>query len=105
MQHQHQKCQQQQGGSCDEPIRQRDSHDGAGALEEGYDTFMDDKKEKSVGVSSSLRRRLLNLKKNITSSVGEYLPNTLSELWETLHSLNFQRAVRGILSRQAGAHF
>ena len=78
-----------------------DNRGGAGALEEGYDTLMDGKKKKSARVSSSLRRRLLNLTKNITSSVGGYLPNTLSEMRETLHSLNFQRAVRhgGILER------
>ncbi|KAN0133367.1 hypothetical protein V8E53_008807 [Lactarius tabidus] len=40
--------------------------------------FMDDKK-KSVGVSSSLRRPSLNPTKNITSSVGRYLP-----MWKPL---------------------
>ncbi len=55
-----------------------DSRDGAGALEGGYDAFMDDKKKKSGGVSSSLRRRSLNLTKNITNS---------------------QRAARGVSSR------
>jgi autophagy-related protein 18 len=79
-----------------------DSRDGAGALEGGYDAFMDDKKKKSAGMSSSLRRRLLNLTKNITSSVGGYLPNTLTEMWEpsrdfgTLHSSNSQRVARGV---------
>ena len=59
-----------------------DSREGAGALEGGYDAFVDDKKKKSGGMSSSLRRRSLHLTKNITSSVGGYLPNTLTEMWE-----------------------
>jgi autophagy-related protein 18 len=66
-----------------------DSRDGAGALEGGYDAFMDDKKKKSAGVSSSLRRRSLNLTKNITSSVGGYLPNTLTEMWEPSRDFAF----------------
>ncbi|KAH9171549.1 WD40 repeat-like protein [Lactarius sanguifluus] len=66
-----------------------DSRDGAGALEGGYDAFMDDKKKKSGGVSSSLRRRSLNLTKNITSSVGGYLPNTLTEMWEPSRDFAF----------------
>ena len=66
-----------------------DSRDGAGALEGGYDAFMDDKKKKNAGVSSSLRRRSLNLTKNITSSVGGYLPNTLTEMWEPSRDFAF----------------
>ena len=66
-----------------------DSRDGAGALEGGYDAFMDDKKKKSAGVSSSLRRRSMNLTKNITSSVGGYLPNTLTEMWEPSRDFAF----------------
>jgi len=59
-----------------------DSREGAGALEGGYDAFVDDKKKKSGGMSSSFRRRSLHLTKNITSSVGGYLPNMLTEMWE-----------------------
>ncbi|KAH9164586.1 WD40 repeat-like protein [Lactarius sanguifluus] len=55
-----------------------DSRDGAGALEGG-----------AGGVSSSLRRRSLNLTKNITSSVGGYLPNTLTEMWEPSRDFAF----------------
>ena len=66
-----------------------DSRDGAGALEGGYDAFMDDKKKKNAGVSSSLRRRSMNLTKNITSSVGGYLPNTLTEMWEPSRDFAF----------------
>jgi len=49
---------------------------------------MDDKK-KNAGVSSSLRRRSLNLTKDITSSVGGYLPNTLTEMLEPLRHFAF----------------
>ncbi|KAI0312595.1 WD40 repeat-like protein [Amylostereum chailletii] len=62
------------------PAGSIDSREGAGAMEGGYDAFIDDKKKN--GVSSSLRRRSLHLTKNLTSSVGGYLPNTLTELWE-----------------------
>ena len=66
-----------------------DSREGAGALEGGYDAFVDDQKKKSAGVSSSLRRRSLHLTKNITSSVGGYLPNTLTEMWEPSRDFAF----------------
>ena len=66
-----------------------DSREGAGAMEGGYDAFVDDKKKKSGGVSSSLRRRSLHLTKNITSSVGGYLPNTLTEMWEPSRDFAF----------------
>jgi autophagy-related protein 18 len=66
-----------------------DSREGAGALERGYDAFVDDKKKKSGGVSSNLRRRSLHLTKNITSSVGGYLPNTLTEMWEPSRDFAF----------------
>ncbi|KAI0297412.1 WD40 repeat-like protein [Russula brevipes] len=66
-----------------------DSREGAGALEGGYDAFVDDKKKKSGGMSSSLRRRSLHLTKNITSSVGGYLPNTLTEMWEPSRDFAF----------------
>ncbi|KAI0052038.1 WD40 repeat-like protein [Auriscalpium vulgare] len=65
-----------------------DSREGAGALEGGYDAFVDDKKKKG-SVSSSLRRKSLHLTKNITSSVGGYLPNTLTEMWEPSRDFAF----------------
>lgn len=40
-------------------------------------------------VSSALRRRSLKLTKNITSSVGGYLPNTLTEIWEPSRDFAF----------------
>jgi autophagy-related protein 18 len=66
-----------------------DSREGAGAMEGGYDAFVDDKKKKSGGVSSTLRRRSMHLTKNITSSVGGYLPNTLTEMWEPSRDFAF----------------
>ncbi|KAL5521724.1 TRL1 [Sanghuangporus sanghuang] len=57
-----------------------DSRDGAQGMEGGYEAFIDGKKSGSM--SSFLRRRSLKLTKNITSSVGGYLPNTLTEMWE-----------------------
>ncbi|THH10620.1 hypothetical protein EW145_g1196 [Phellinidium pouzarii] len=58
-----------------------DSHDGTQGMEGGYEAYIDGKK-KSGGVSQVLRRRSMKLTKNITSSVGGYLPNTLTEMWE-----------------------
>ncbi|VDC05881.1 unnamed protein product [Peniophora sp. CBMAI 1063] len=62
------------------PVPSVDSREGAGAMEGGYDAFIDGKKK--GGVSSSVRRRSLNLTKSLTSSVGGYLPNTFTEMWE-----------------------
>ncbi|KAI0026830.1 WD40 repeat-like protein [Vararia minispora EC-137] len=61
------------------PAPSIDSREGSSALEGGYDAFADGKKG---GVSSSVRRRSLHLTKTLTSSVGGYLPHTLTELWE-----------------------
>ena len=46
--------------------------------------FIDQQIEHITDVNhrSSLRRRSLHLTKNFTSSVGGYLPNTLTEMWE-----------------------
>ena len=57
-----------------------DNCDGAGALEEGYDTLMEARQDEERGVSSSLSRRSPHLTKNITSSDGRYLPNMLTEM-------------------------
>lgn len=67
-----------------------DSRDvSAQGLDAGYDAFIEKKKNGSV--SSSLRRRSLHLTKNITSSVGGYLPNTLTEMWEPSRDFAFLR--------------
>ncbi|KAI0074229.1 WD40 repeat-like protein [Panus rudis PR-1116 ss-1] len=63
---------------------------GAQGLDGGYDAFVEKKKNGS-SVSSSLRRRSLHLTKNLTSSVGVYLPNTLTEIWEPSRDFAFLR--------------
>ncbi|KAI0646686.1 WD40 repeat-like protein [Trametes meyenii] len=57
-----------------------DSREGSQGLDGGYDAYVDKKKGNTV--SSTLRRKSLHLTKNLTSSVGGYLPNTLTEMWE-----------------------
>jgi len=52
----------------------------AGGLEGGYEAFIDGKKKSGVG--SSLKKRSLHLTKGLTSSVGGYLPNSFTEMWE-----------------------
>ncbi|KAH7882253.1 WD40 repeat-like protein [Phlebopus sp. FC_14] len=71
-----------------ESVDSRDPDDGRGAGD--YDSFVDERK-KSGGVSTSLRRRSLHLTKSLSSSVGGYLPNTLTELWEPARDFAFLR--------------
>ncbi|KIJ63104.1 hypothetical protein HYDPIDRAFT_92917 [Hydnomerulius pinastri MD-312] len=71
-----------------ESVDSRDQDDGRGAGD--YDSFVDERK-KSGGVSTSLRRRSLHLTKSLSSSVGGYLPNTLTELWEPSRDFAFLR--------------
>ncbi|KAI0327639.1 WD40 repeat-like protein [Cubamyces sp. BRFM 1775] len=66
-----------------------DSREGSQGLDGGYDAFVD--KKKGVSVSSTLRRKSLHLTKNLTSSVGGYLPNTLTEMWEPSRDFAFLR--------------
>jgi len=49
-------------------------------LDGGYDAFIE--KKKGGGVSSSLRKKSMQVTKSLTHSVGGYLPNTLTEMWE-----------------------
>ncbi|EKM56318.1 uncharacterized protein PHACADRAFT_172055 [Phanerochaete carnosa HHB-10118-sp] len=51
------------------PSNSIDSREGTSGLDGGYE-------------ASSLRRRSLHLTKNLTSSVGGYLPSALTEAWE-----------------------
>ncbi|KAI0341329.1 WD40 repeat-like protein [Trametopsis cervina] len=69
-------------------IDSRESASGAG-LEGGYEAFVD--KKKSNSVSSSIRRRSLHLTKNLTSSVGGYLPSAITEVWEPSRDFAFLR--------------
>jgi len=76
-----------------------DSQDSrnVGGLEGGYEAYIDGKKSSSVSYvtlvlttisnsniprRSSLRRKSLGLTKGIAGSMGGYLPNTLTEMWE-----------------------
>ncbi|KAI0703305.1 WD40 repeat-like protein [Earliella scabrosa] len=66
-----------------------DSREGSQGLDGGYDAYVD--KKKSSSVSSTLRRKSAHLTKNLTSSVGGYLPNTLTEMWEPSRDFAFLR--------------
>ncbi|KAF7437592.1 autophagy protein [Pleurotus ostreatus] len=61
------------------PVSQTGSNEShGGPLEGGYEA----KKGSSSGVSSSLRRKSMQLSKTLTHSVGGYLPNTVTEMWD-----------------------
>ncbi|KAN0059720.1 autophagy protein [Thecaphora frezii] len=47
----------------------------------GYEAFIDGKK-KGGGLSGTLKRRSMALGRGVAGSVGGYLPNTLTEMWE-----------------------
>jgi autophagy-related protein 18 len=69
-------------------VDSRDPDDGRGAGD--YDSFVDERK-KSSSVSSVLRRRSMHLTKSLSSSVGGYLPNTITEIWEPTRDFAFLR--------------
>ncbi|PPQ91069.1 hypothetical protein CVT25_014737 [Psilocybe cyanescens] len=67
-----------------------ESVDGATqGLDGGYEAFIEKKKGNSV--SSSLRRRSMQMTKSLTHSMGGYLPNTLTEMWEPSRDFAFLR--------------
>ena len=87
-----------------------DSREGSQGLDGGYDSYVERKKGGSVSYvysvswhvhpvvhvrprccRSTLRRKSLHLTKNLTSSVGGYLPNTLTEMWEPSRDFAFLR--------------
>lgn len=72
------------------PMESVDSRDPEDARTGDYDSFVDERK-KSNSVSSVIRRRSLHLTKSISTSVGGYLPNTLTELWEPARDFAFLR--------------
>ena len=45
----------------------------------------------ALRIRSTLRRKSAHLTKNLTSSVGGYLPNTLTEMWEPSRDFAFLR--------------
>ncbi|KAF8814428.1 WD40 repeat-like protein [Phlegmacium glaucopus] len=59
------------------------------SLEGGYESFIEKKKSKSI--SSSFNRRSLQLTKSLTHSMGGYLPNSLTEMWEPSRDFAFLR--------------
>ncbi|GBE89254.1 WD40 repeat-like protein [Sparassis latifolia] len=71
------------------PSESLDSREGSQGLDGGYEAYVD--KKKTGSVSSALRRRSMHLTKNLTSSVGGYLPNTLTEMWEPSRDFAFLR--------------
>ncbi|KAG5641322.1 hypothetical protein DXG03_005491, partial [Asterophora parasitica] len=71
------------------PPESIDSREGVQGLDAGYDAFIE--KKKSGSVSSSLRRKSMQLSKSLTHSVGGYLPNTLTEMWEPSRDFAFLR--------------
>lgn len=54
----------------------------------GYEAFIDDKK-KSGGLGGSIRKRSMALGRNLSGSVGGYLPNSLAEMWEPSRDFAF----------------
>jgi len=73
------------GGSPSSPSGSLDSREGPSGMEGGYEAFIDGKKKNGSG----LRVRSLHLTRNLTSSMGGYLPNTLTELWEPSRDFAF----------------
>lgn len=57
----------------------------------GYEAFMGRRKPSSSsgGISGTLRRRSMALGRGITGSVGGYLPNSLTEMWEPSRDFAF----------------
>ncbi|KAG8991017.1 autophagy protein, partial [Tulasnella sp. 427] len=54
-----------------------DSQMGSGAMEGGYEAFIDGKKKS--GVSQSLKRRSMNMARSMAGGMGGFLPNPLAE--------------------------
>jgi len=75
------------------PTNPPESTDGGASpnasLEGGYDSFIE--KKKSMSISSSFNRRSLQLTKSLTHSMGGYLPNSFTEMWEPSRDFAFLR--------------
>jgi len=72
------------------PMESVDSRDPEDGRTGDYDSFVDERK-KNNSVSSVIRRRSMHLTKSLSSSVGGYLPNTLTEIWEPARDFAFLR--------------
>ncbi len=86
------------------PPESVDSQQGVQDLDAGYDVFVEKKKSNSVSYvfyrhlpkyfvetihRSSLRRKSVQMTKTLSHSVGGYLPNTLTEMWEPTRDFAF----------------
>ncbi|KAM6492800.1 WD40 repeat-like protein [Amanita muscaria] len=71
-----------------ESVDSREDYEG------GYEAMFEKnekKDKKKVSVSSILRRKSLQMTKSLGHSMGEYLPNTLTEMWEPARDFAFLR--------------
>jgi autophagy-related protein 18 len=64
---------------------------GGGGVDGGYEAFIEQKKSGSGGVSSIMKRRSWQVTKSLSHSMGGYLPNTLTEMWEPSRDFAFLR--------------
>ncbi|KAF8325712.1 WD40 repeat-like protein [Amanita rubescens] len=67
-----------------------DSVDSREEYEGGYEAMLE-KEKKKTSVSSILRRKSLQMTKTLGHSVGEYLPPTLTEMWEPVRDFAYLR--------------
>ncbi|KAF9257722.1 WD40 repeat-like protein [Marasmius fiardii PR-910] len=70
-------------------VNSTDDSESGSAGGGGYEAFIE--KKKSAGVSSSLRRRSLQVTKSLSHSMGGYLPNSITEMWEPSRDFAFLR--------------
>ncbi|KAG2748684.1 WD40 repeat-like protein [Suillus brevipes Sb2] len=66
---------------------QKAPREGSAGMDGGYEAFADERKRSGV----SLRRKSLQMTKSLSHSVGGYLPNTLTEMWEPSRDFAFLR--------------
>ncbi|KAJ4466318.1 WD40 repeat-like protein [Lentinula aciculospora] len=77
-------------GKLSSPSPSSDSVDTVeGGVDGGYEAFIE--KKRNGGVTSSLRKRSLQVTKTLSHSMGGYLPNTLTEMWEPSRDFAFLR--------------
>ncbi|KAF8920159.1 WD40 repeat-like protein [Mucidula mucida] len=70
--------QRKDGGSTSNG--ETDSLESREGMDGGYEEFI--LKKKNGGMSSSLRRKSLQVTKSLSHSMGGYLPNAVTEMWE-----------------------
>ncbi|TFK72835.1 WD40 repeat-like protein [Pluteus cervinus] len=71
------------------PPESVDSREGVPGLDGGYEAYIEKQKQKSI--SSSLRRKSMQVTKTLGTSVGGYLPTSLTEMWEPSRDFAFLR--------------